>query len=172
MRSIFKIAILVGMLACFSPLCRAGLYGDEGKNITAGDINDQDYWWTKFDITMLDLAIKQHQPEGRIGFNLASTKSRLDDLSKKYPQHEQINQWKRHVDEVLKQIDPNASRSEYFKPGCPWEESNFAQAWVNLNWAKMKIADKQLSEAHAAHAECRAESGHFAQAGSAKGLSG
>ena len=64
----------------------AGLYGDEAKNATTGELNDQDYWWTKFDMMMLDLAIKQHQPEGHIAVDLASTGRRLDDLAKKISQ--------------------------------------------------------------------------------------
>src|SRR5881628_3367077 len=56
----------------------AGFYGHEAANATTGELNDQDYWWTKFDMMMLDLAIKQHQPEGRIAVDLASTGRRLD----------------------------------------------------------------------------------------------
>src|SRR5205814_1045434 len=102
-----------------------GLYGDEGKDVTKGDLNNQDYWWAKYDATMLELAIKQHQPEGRIGLNLASSIRRLDELAKKYPKHEEIKKWKDRAAEVEKKINPDASRSEPFKPGCPWEESNY-----------------------------------------------
>jgi hypothetical protein len=124
-----------------------GLYGDEGKNVKSGDLNSQDYWWTKFDMMMLDMAIKQHQPQGRIGFQLASTGKRLDDLSKAYPNHEEIKEWKKKVEAIQAKIDPNASRSEYFKPGCPWEESNFAQLWVNLHWAKLLAEQKDYRAA-------------------------
>ena len=41
---------------------KAGLYGDDAKNATSGDLNDQDYWWSKFDALMLDIPVKQHQP--------------------------------------------------------------------------------------------------------------
>ena len=126
---------------------KGGLYGDEGKDAKSGDLNDQDYWWTKFDMMMLDLAIKQHQPEGRIGFDLVSTQKRLDELTKKYPNHEQLKEWKNKADSIQKKINPNASRSEYFKPGCPWEESNFAQLWVNYHWAKMEAAENKRDQA-------------------------
>jgi hypothetical protein len=134
----FIIAVLVaGCLAFVPSTVSAGLYGDD-KDIKTGDLNDQDYWWTKFDMMMLDLALKQKQPEGKIGYNLISTQSKLKDLSKKYPNHDGIKLWQKKVDEVNARIDPNANRSESFKPGCPWDEANFAQMWVNYNWAKQK----------------------------------
>ncbi len=138
--------ILLSALVICAP-ARAGLYDDDAKNVTKGDLDDQDYWWTKYDMMMLDLAIKQHQPEGRIAVDLASTKNRLDDLIKKYPKHEQLKKWKDHVDEVMDKIDPNADRSAQFNPGCPWDESNFAQAWVNYHWGKMKIDAKEDEDA-------------------------
>src|SRR5205085_2266620 len=91
--------------------------------------------------------IEQRQPEGRIGLNLVSTRKRLDDLIKKYPKHEELKKWKEHADDINKKIDQNADRGAPWKPGCPWDEANFAQAWVNYHWGKMQIADKQISEA-------------------------
>jgi hypothetical protein len=126
---------------------RAGLYGDEAANTTGGALNDQDYWWTKFDMMMLDLAIKQHQPEGRIAVDLASTSRRLDDLAKKYPKHEEIQKWKARVAEVQAKIDPNADRQKSFGPECPWDESNFAQLWVNLHWAHAAFDAKDYDTA-------------------------
>ena len=134
-------------LLLIAGLCRAGLYSDDEKNATKGELNDQDYWWTKFDMMMLDLAIKQHQPEGRIGLELASTSRRLDDLAKKYPKHEEIQNWKKRVDEVQSKIDSNADRGKPFGPECPWEESNFAQLWVNLHWAHVAFEAKDYTTA-------------------------
>ena len=80
--------------------------------------------------------------------DLASTSQRLDDLVKKYPKHGDPQKWKEKVDDVNKKIDPsNADRNAPWKPGCPWDESNFAQAWVNFHWGKMQIADKQIDQA-------------------------
>jgi len=125
----------------------AGLYADDAKNVEKGELNNQDYWWTKFDMMMLDLAIKQRQPEGRIGLNLASTLRRLDDLVKKYPKHEEIKKWKEHAEEIERKIDPNASRGTYFNPGCPWEEANFAQLWVNYHWARAAVKENDYNTA-------------------------
>src|SRR5438270_653367 len=133
-----------GLLMLSAPAL-AQLY--DTKDITKGDLNSQDYWWARFDNMMLDLAIKQHQPEGRIAVNLAASIRRLDDLSKRYPKHEEIKTWKKHAEEVQSRIDSNADRSKFFGPECPWEESNFAQLWVNLHWAKAAIDAKDYQTA-------------------------
>lgn len=126
-----------------------GLYDDAAKHkeMKTGDIDSQDYWWTKFDMTMLDLAISQRQPQGHIAVNLASTKTRIDDLLKEYPNHEEIKGWKAKVDDVMAKIDQDADRGASFKPGCPWDEANFAQLWVNFHWVKMLIDDKERDQA-------------------------
>lgn len=116
-----------------------GLYQDESKEVTTGDLNNQDYWWTKFDMMMLDIALKQHQPEGQIGLDLTSTQKRLQELVKLFPKHAELRDWKAYVESVIAKIDPNAQRGQGFNPGCPWDESNFAQAWVNFHWAKMQL---------------------------------
>jgi hypothetical protein len=141
------LAILAAGLCAFLPApVLAGLYGDETPK--TGDIDDQDYWWTKFDMMMLDLALKQKQPEGKIGINLASTKERLATLSKKYPDHDMIKQWKAKVDDTISKIDPNASRTESFRPGCPWDEANFGQMWVNYNHAKLMVEKNKPEQAY------------------------
>ena len=131
-----RLALGILALTIFANVNAAGLYDDESKNAEKGGLNNQDYWWSKFDMTMLDLAIKQHQPEGRIGINLAVTLKRINDLAKKYPKHEEIKKWKAHAEEIEGKINPDANRSIYFNPGCPWEESNYAPLWVNFHWAK------------------------------------
>jgi hypothetical protein len=140
-------AAFVGALITLPAGHAQGLYGDEGKNVTSGDLDNQDYWWSKYDAMMLELAIRQHQPEGRIGVNLAIFMRRLDDLSKKYPQHQEIAKWKARAHEVDAKINPDAPRNVYFTPECPWDESNFAQLWVNLHWAKTAFDAKDYSAA-------------------------
>jgi hypothetical protein len=133
-------------LACLlaAPLARAQLYGDK-KDVTKGELNDQDYWWAKFDDMMLDLAVKQKQPEGAIAVSLASSTRRLDELAKKYPAHEDIKKWRQHAVDVQQKLDPNANRGASFGPGCPWNESNFAQIWVNVRWAKASWDEKDYT---------------------------
>src|SRR5882724_7927381 len=140
-------AVLFAILFAIPSGRAQGLYGDEGKNATSGELNNQDYWWAKYDAMMLELAIKQHQPEGRIAVNLASSIRRLDELTKKFPKHQEIAKWKARADAVQAKIDPNADRTKYFGPENPWEESNFAQLWVNLHWAKVAFDAKDYSTA-------------------------
>jgi len=143
-----SVTLAFALVFLFNPaVIKAGLYGDEAKNATSGELNDQDYWWAKFDAMMLDIALKQHQPEGRIGLNLASSSKRVDDLAKKYPKHEEIQKWKQHAEEVQSKIDPNADRGKPFGPECPWDESNFAQLWVNVHWARVAFDAKDYTTA-------------------------
>jgi hypothetical protein len=131
-----------------APTVRAqGLYGDEGKKAVGGDLNDQDYWWSKYDAMMLEIAIKQRQPEGSIAVNIAVDLRRLNDLVKKYPMHKEIAQMKARAEEVDAKINPNADRRQGFTPECPWDESNFAQLWVNLHWAKTAFDAKDYNTA-------------------------
>src|ERR1700712_522599 len=125
-------ALFVGLVACATFAANVasagggkGLYADDTKDKTTGDLADQDYWWAKWDAKMLEEAIKSRQPEGRIGVDLASSIRRLNDLEKKYPKHEEIKKMKKRAEEVEAKIDPNASRGASFQPGFPWGMANF-----------------------------------------------
>src|SRR4051794_28622488 len=96
---------LLLLLGTFLQPATAALYDDGNKDVTTGDLADQDYWWAKYDNMMLDLALQQHQPEGRIDLMLASSINRLNDLIKKYPKHEDLQKWKAHAEEVHKKVD-------------------------------------------------------------------
>jgi hypothetical protein len=143
--------VLAGLLmVCALPAsrtCATGLYGDEGKNVKSGDLTDRDYWQARWDMMMLDLAIQQHQPEGHIGLNLASTINNLNDLHKKYPNHEEITKWLDHAEDVEKHVDPNANRTEPWKPGMPWDEANFSQLWINWHYAQLLAKDNDPEKA-------------------------
>jgi hypothetical protein len=128
-------------------LAPVDLYDDNNAEIKTNDLNSQDYWWTKFDAMMLDIAVKQHQPEGRIGMNIAIALRRMDDLIKKYPKHEGIQKWKTHFEEVQAKINPDANRSQSFTTECPWDESNFAQLWVNVHWLEYLVEQKNWKDA-------------------------
>ena len=96
---------------------------------------------------MLDLAVKQHQPEGRIAVDSEIAIRRLNELIEKYPKHEDLKKWKAHAEEIGKKIDPNAMRSSAFDARCPWDESNYAQLWVNWHYAKMLLEKKDYGQA-------------------------
>jgi hypothetical protein len=143
---VLGVPMVLGLAMFLSP-ARAGLYDSETRDVAAGDIMDQDYWFAKFDNNMLDLALKQHQPEGRIAVNLASSINRLKLLVKKYPKHEELKKWLEHAEDVDKKIDPNAQRNVPFNAGCPWDEANFAQLWVNFHYGKMLLEAKDYEKA-------------------------
>ena len=127
------------------PAARAqGLY-DNGANATSGELNNQDYWWSRFDAMMLEKAMETRQPEGRIGVNVAIALRRLDDLAKKYPKHQEIAKMRARFQEIEGKINPNANRGEAFTKECPWDEANFAQLWVNLHWGKVAYDQKDYA---------------------------
>ena len=141
-RRILGILGLTALLALLAGRAPAqGLY-DTGKNATTGDLMDQDYWWARFDHEMLELCLKQHQPEGRIDVEVGGAIRRLDDLIKKYPKHEDLAKWRARAVEIDKKVNPNAQRGTPFNAGCPWEEANYAQLWVNWHYSKMLLDDK------------------------------
>src|SRR5882757_3886482 len=144
---LLAVAAVVLAMAGWPSIGAAGLYDDDAKNAIGGDLKSQDYWWAKFDDMMLDRCIKEHQPEGRIGLQLATSVKRLDYVAKHYPKDVEIQDMKKQEEEIQAKIDPNASRTSYFGPECPWEESNFAQLWVNLHWAKAAYAAKDYNTA-------------------------
>ena len=115
-RKVIPLFLVAICLVAFAPhSLYAGLYDDDTKDVTSGDLADQDYWWAKFDSQMLELALKQKQPEGRIGLNLASSINRLNDLIKKYPKHEDLKKWKVRDEEIQKKIDPNGLALRLFQ---------------------------------------------------------
>jgi hypothetical protein len=146
-RSFTIAGLFAAALLLSTPVQAQGLYGNEGATATGGDLNNQDYWWTKYDAMMLELAIKNRQPEGRIAVNVAVTLRRIDDLIKKYPKHQEIAKWKARFEEVQSKINPNADRRAGFTPEVPWDESNFGQLWVNLHWAKVAFDGKDYNTA-------------------------
>jgi hypothetical protein len=145
------VLVAVGFLGVVSTAGAAekkGLYADEGKDKTTGDLKDQDYWWCKWDAKMLEDAIKTRQPEGPISVNVAVGLRRLNELSKKYPKHEDIQKWKKRFEEIQNKLDPNADRGASWKPGFPWDMSNYSQAWVNYHYGKMLMDDNDAEQAY------------------------
>jgi hypothetical protein len=124
----------------------AGLYDDD-KNVKEGELNDRDYWQAKWDMMMLDYALKQKQPEGKIGLNLVSTVHNLEDLKKKYPKHGEVAEMLEKATKVQEKVDPNADRGGAWKPGCPWDEANFAQLWINWHAAHAAAKEKEYDKA-------------------------
>src|SRR5258706_13282713 len=104
--SLVPLLAAVVSLTTFTFAARAeekkGLYADEGKDKTTGDLKDQDYWWAKWDAKMLEHAIKTRQPEGPISINVAVALRRLEPLVKKYPKHEDLKKCQGRFEENQK----------------------------------------------------------------------
>jgi hypothetical protein len=146
-RSVARRALLIlGALLFLGLPARAGLYDDDANSIKGGDIKDRDYWRAKFDSIQLETAIKERQPEGAIYMAIISQVNLLDDLAKKYPNDEDFKKWKARAVEIKTKIG-EADRGGSFKPGSLWNEHNYREAWVNLNYAKIALAQEDWATA-------------------------
>ncbi|HTS94795.1 MAG TPA: hypothetical protein VLX09_16605 [Stellaceae bacterium] len=142
--------IVTAVLACAivagpplgMPSAFAALYSDDATSITGGPILDRDYWRASWDSMRLEDALKERQPEGAILIAVIGQIQLLDELIKKYPNDAELKKWKARADEIKAKIDPDADRRAEFKPGCLWNEGNYKEAYVNVNYAKTAI-DKQ-----------------------------
>ena len=124
------------------PAARAALYSDDATSVTGGPLLDRDYWRASWDSMRLEDALKERQPEGAILIAVIGQIQLLDELIKKYPNDADFKKWKARAEEIKAKIDPDADRRAEFKPGCLWNEGNYKEAYVNVNYAKTAI-DKQ-----------------------------
>jgi hypothetical protein len=124
------------------------LYASDSASVKGGDLMDRDYWRAKWDSIRLDEAIQERQPEGAILIAVIGQRQLLDELMKKYPNHQDLKTWRAHEAEIEGKIDPNANRGESFKPGSLWNETNYREAYVNYHYAKIAMEKKDWREAH------------------------
>jgi hypothetical protein len=134
-------------LVLVAPAPAAGLYDDDATKVTGGDLKERDYWRAKWNSIRLEEAIKERQPEGAIMMELIGDVSLLDDLLKKYPNHEDLKKWRARAGEIQKKINPDANRGESFKAGSLWNEHNYREAYVGLNCGKVAMAEQDWKEA-------------------------
>jgi hypothetical protein len=125
----------------------AGLYDSDATSIQSGPILDRDYWRAKWDSMRLEDAIKERQPEGAVLIAVIGQIQLLDDLIKKYPNDQELKDWKARAEEIQAKIDPNANRSDQFKDGCLWGETNYREAYVNYHYAKLAIQQQNWDAA-------------------------
>jgi hypothetical protein len=146
------LTVVTGVVVCLAPVSHlaAGpqLYASDSTSVKGGDLLDRDYWRAKWDATRLDEAIKERQPEGAILIAVIGQIQLLDELSKTYPNDQDFKTWKAHAVEIQGKIDPNANRRDGFKPGSLWNEINYREAYVNVNYAKVAIDKKDWAAAH------------------------
>ena len=139
--------LILGALLILALPAQAALYDDDANAIKGGDIKDRDYWRAKFDSIQLETAIKERQPEGAIYMALIGQVNLLDELQKKYPNDEDFKKWKARAVEIKGKIGDPADRGASFKPGSLWNEHNYREAWVNLNYGKTALAQQDWAAA-------------------------
>ena len=144
-------ALLSGVVIlspCVVPMVHAaGLYEDDAAAAKGGDLKDRDYWRAKWDLVRLEEALKERQPEGAILMAVIGQTQLLDELAKKYPNDEEFKKWKARAEDIKAKINPDADRREQFKPGSLWAELNYREAYVNYNYAKTAIDQKDWETA-------------------------
>jgi hypothetical protein len=140
-------ALTLSILSLGGTNAFAQLYESDSTGVKGGDLLDRDYWRAKFDSIRLDEAIKERQPEGAILLAVISETNLLDELLRKYPNHQDLKKWKAHAEEIKGKISPNANRSDGFKPGSLWNEYNYKESYVNYNYGKVGIEKKDWAAA-------------------------
>ena len=136
----------ISMMGMVAGVARAGLYDSDATAVKNGPLLDRDYWRAKWDSIQLPDAVKERQPEGAVLIAVIEELQLLDGLIKTYPNDEDFKKWQSEAQAVQAKIDPNANRSDEFKPGCLWAETNYQEAYVNYHYAKVAI-DQQNWEA-------------------------
>lgn len=126
----------------------AGLYDSDATSVTGGELKDRDYWRASWDAMQLEEALKERQPEGAVLLAVISELQLLDELEKTYPNDNDLKKWQARAQDVQAKIDPNANRSDAFKPGSLWAEGNYKEAYVNYHYAKVGIAQQDWAAAH------------------------
>jgi hypothetical protein len=153
-----SMSMLLSTLGVVALAMGGGLYDDAAKT-TGGDLKERDYWRARWDAERLEEALKERQPEGAIMMALISSASRLDELLKTYPNHEDLKKWRARTTEIQGKIDPNANRGDSFRTGSLWNEHNYREAFVGLNCGKTAMAQGDWDSAKSCLADAERDLG-------------
>ena len=126
-----------------------GLYGDEKKAVTSGDVLDVCYWQTKFAALKLEAALKSRQPEAAIRLLVPDVINSCTDVLKTYPNHEDLKKWRDNALEIQKKIDPNAPPADFKSSFAQWRDYSYEAGWRFYHLAKMAAAADDWGLAHA-----------------------
>jgi hypothetical protein len=128
-----------------------GLYDDDKKSITSGDILDVCYWQTKFAYLKFEAALASRQPETPIRLQTADVVNSTTDVLKEYPNHEDLKKWKAKAEDIAKKIDPNAVPADWKSNFAHWKDYSYEAGWRSYHIAKMAAAadDWGLARSHA-----------------------
>lgn len=128
-----------------------GLYDDDNKAITSGDVLDVIYWQTKFAVKKLDAALATRQPEYPIRLLTAEVINGCMDVLQTYPNHEEVQQWMEKAKTIAAKVDPNAPSADFKSNFAHWKDYSYEAGWRHYHVAKMALADedKALARSHA-----------------------
>ena len=128
-----------------------GLYDDDNKAVTSGDVLDVVYWQTKFAAMKLDAALATRQPEYPIRLLTAEVVNGCADVLKTFPNHEDVQKWQEKAKAIAAKVDPNAPSADFKSNFAHWKDYAYEAGWRHYHVAKMALADddKALARSHA-----------------------
>lgn len=144
-----------------------GLYDDDDKAVTTGDINDKLFFYAKAYAASLDDGLKSRQPEGALKDWLKEAIKAHDAALAKYPAHEELKQLKEKALALQAKINPKAEWSSW-KPDWPWD-SPYIHGWVEYHWAKCAEAAGDWATVYE---QARAAGNHLGEYGAQKNMKG
>lgn len=124
-----------------------GLYDDDKKSTTTGDLADVIYWQTKYAHEKLTAALASRQPEYPIRFMCVDVINGCADLLKEYPNHEDIKSWKAKAESIQKKVNPDAPAEDVKTSFKFWNEHAYESAWRFSNLARMFAAADEWAKA-------------------------
>jgi hypothetical protein len=131
-----------------------GLYDDDNKAITSGDVLDVIYWQTKFAANKLDAALATRQPEYPIRLLTAEVINGATDVLKTYPNHEEVKAWQEKAQMIQGKVDPNAPSADWKTNFAHWRDYAYEAGWRHFHIAKMAAQDEDWAQvrSHASEA--------------------
>lgn len=114
-----------------------GLYDDDKKAVTGGDLLDVIYWQTKFADRKLDAALKSRQPEAAVKGLIPSVVNGANDVLREYPNHAEVKAWKERAESIAGKIDPNAPPADFRGDFAHWKDYSYEAGWRSYHVAKM-----------------------------------
>jgi hypothetical protein len=119
-----------------------GLYDDDKKSITTGDICDVIYWQTKFAHLKLEAALKSKQPEAAIKGLIPSVINGAADVLKEYPNHTEVKAWMDKAKMIQGKISDNAPPADFKGDFAHWKDYSYEAGWRSMHVAKMAAAEQ------------------------------
>ena len=124
-----------------------GLYDDDKKSTTSGDLADVIFWQVKFASEKLNAALASRQPEYPIRFMCVDVINGSAGLLNEYPNHEEIKSWKAKAETISKKVNPDAPPEDVKTSFKFWNEQAYENSWRYSNLARMFAASDEWAKA-------------------------